>query len=267
MHPHVFETEWFSLRWYNLMIMLGIVAGIWMAQRRAAHKGRAYQDMLLDLALYLVLGAVAGGRIWEMIFTWESYGDDLGARLAIWNGGMSIQGAVLGGLIVALVFAWRRKIRPWELLDILAPGVILGQGIGRIGCLMNGDAFGRPISEVPWLPQWLGVVYAEGTPAWFVFGQTPLVPAEGFEMVLDFAILAILLWYKPQREVAGRIALVYGFLYSLARFLLEFLRADSLTFAGLKVAQLLSVVVMAVCAALLAARYRANQSPTAHVEG
>lgn len=259
MHPYVFQSDFFSLRWYNLMMMLGILAGILLAHYRSRQKGDAYQNMMLDLYFWLVLAGISGGRIWEMIFTWDEYAATPWERLAIWNGGMSIQGAVLGGLTAALIFAWRRRVRVWELLDILAPPVLLGQAVGRIGCLLNGDAYGRPIAEVPWLPQWLGVVYAHDTPAWYAFGDTPLVPAETFEMVFDLVILAFLLLYRPRKEFQGRVVLTYAFLYSALRFSLEFLRADSLRIAGLKTAQLLSIAVMALCIALFAWRRAAEQ--------
>lgn len=257
MHPNVFVTPWFTLRWENIMIIIGILAGVWLVQRRSAHKGLAYQNAMLDLATWLVLSGIAGARIWEMIFTWSEYVDrPWWERLAFWNGGMSIQGSILGGLAATLIFAWRRRVRIWELLDVLAPAVVLGQGIGRIGCLLSGDAFGRPVSEVPWWPRWLGAVYAPDSPAYSIYGPTPLIPAEAVEGLLDFAICAWLLWARPRREVPGRGVLMYALLYSVARFGLEFLRADSLLVAGLKVAQLLSLVVISVCITLLVLRYQ-----------
>lgn len=259
MHPFVFQASWFTLRWENIMIVLGVSAGIWLGFRRSAHKGTAYQDTILDLAFWLVIAGVAGARIWEVLFTWQNYVDEPWQMLAFWNGGMSIQGSILGGLIASLIFAWRRGLRAWELLDILAPPVILGQAIGRIGCLLSGDAFGRPVDEVAWFPKALGVVYAQGTPAWYAFGDTPLIPAEGLEMALDFLILGILLWARAEREGEGRTVLLYGLLYSLARFSLEFLRADSLHIAGFKAAQILSLAVIGLSLMLMAVRFRTGE--------
>ncbi len=256
MHPVALQTPWYTLHWENVMIILGILGGVWLVQRRSAHKGQAYQNALLDLSTWLVFAGIAGARIWEMIFTWNEYADKPWERLAFWNGGMSIQGSIIGGLIAALIFAWRRRIRIWELLDILAPGVLLGQALGRVGCLLSGDAFGRPVAEVAWWPQWLGVVYAPESPAGTIYGPMKLIPAEGLEGLLDLAILAVLLLWRPKRDVAGRTVLVYAALYSLARFSLEFLRADSLQFAGMKVAQLLSLGTIALCALLMALRYK-----------
>lgn len=267
MYPYVFQTESFALRWENVLIMVGILAALWLAHRRAAHKGTAYQDMLLDLAIWLIPAGILGGRVWEMAFTWNEYVDRPLERLAIWQGGMSIQGCILGGLVALLIFAWRRQVRVWELMDIMAPPVLLGQAIGRIGCLTSGDAFGRPITEVPWWPEALGVVYHPESPAYMVFGPTPLVPAEAMEGLLNFAVLALLLWYKPRREVPGRVVLLYGLLYSAIRFSLEFLRADSLMVGPLKAAQMLSVVAAACCTALLVIQYRKHTHATTKAAG
>lgn len=256
MHPVVFETPWYTLHWENVMIIIGILGGVWLVQRRSAHKGEAYQNAMLDLAIWLVPAGILGARIWEMIWVWNEYVDRPWERLAFWNGGMSIQGSILGGLVAALIFAWHRRIRIWELLDILAPGVLLGQAVGRIGCLLSGDAFGRPVVEVPWWPQWFGLVYAPNSPAGTIYGPIPLIPAEALEGLLDFFILGFLLVWKPRREVPGRTVLVYAVAYSVARFGLEFLRADSLLIGGLKVAQLLSLAVIAICTTLLAVRFR-----------
>ncbi|MFZ5814049.1 MAG: prolipoprotein diacylglyceryl transferase [Bacillota bacterium] len=259
MYPYIFRTELFSLTWKNLLIMVGILAAVWLSQRRSAHKGLAYQNMLLDLAIWLVPAGIIGARAWEMIFTWEEYVDTPWDRFAIWKGGLSIQGAVLAGLLVTILFARWRRVRIWELLDIIAPPVILGQAIGRIGSLMNGDAFGRPVSEVPWWPQWFGLIYHPESPAGQIFGRTPLIPAEGLEMAAGFLILAFLLWYRPRREVPGRTVLSYAILYSVARFLLEFLRADSLLIGGVKVAQLTSLAVILIGSIWLILRYQQEE--------
>lgn len=256
MYPYIFQTESFSLTWKNLIIMVGILAAVWLSQRRAAHKGLAYQNMLLDLAIWLVPAGIIGARAWEMAFTWQDYVETPWDRFAIWKGGLSIQGAVLGGVLVTILFARWRRVRVWELLDLIAPSAILGQGIGRIGSLMNGDAFGRPVSEVPWWPDWLGLVYHPASPAGELFGATPLIPAEGLEMVADFLILAFLLWYRPKQDVPGRMVLTYVILYSVARFFLEFLRGDSLVLGGLKVAQISSLLVILGASLWMILRYQ-----------
>lgn len=261
MHPYLLNTDWLVLRWENLMMIVGVLIGAWLADRRAASRGERYRNMLLDMYVWIVLAGIAGARTWEMIFTWDEYVADPWARFAIWDGGMSIQGAILGGLAAALVFAWRRRVNPWGLLDILAPSVILGQGIGRIGCLLSGDSFGRPVSEVPWFPPSLGLIYSPESPAWEVFGNRPLIPAEAMEGLFDFIIFAFLILYRPRKAVPGRTVLLYAILYSVTRYSLEFLRADSLLLWGVKVAQLLSLVVILITGLLL--WYRTRNMKTA----
>lgn len=264
LYPYIFQTESFSLTWKNVIIMVGILLAVWLSQRRSAHKGVAYQNMLLDLTILLVPIGIIGARAWEMIFTWQEYADTPWDRFAIWKGGLSIQGAVLAGLVATILFARWRRVRTWELLDLIAPSIILGQGIGRIGSIMNGDAFGRPVAEVAWWPDWMGMVYHPESPAGHLFGKTPLIPAEGMEMVADFLILGFLLWYKPKQEVPGRVVLSYAILYSTARFFLEFLRGDSLLIGGVKVAQLASLAMILVAAVMLILQVqKANSSKTA----
>lgn len=255
MHPYILRTPIFTLYAENVMIIIAILAAVWLSQRRAAPKGRGYQNMLLDLALWLIPAGIVGARLWEMLFTWGDYVDAPWERLAVWKGGLSVQGALLGGALAAVIFAWRRRARVWELLDTLAPSVVLGQAIGRVGCLLSGDAFGRPAAEVPWFPQGLALVYHPASPAGEIFGSTPLIPAEAMEGAADLLIFAFLMLYRPGREVAGRQVLSYAILCSVARFWLEFLRADSLTLGGLKVAQLLSLVVILAASLALIGRY------------
>lgn len=256
MHPYLVDLGWFQLRIYGLLIATGILAATYLTYVRAARRGLPWAEQVWELSLWAVAGGVAGARTWEVIFTWEIYRDRLWEIPMVWLGGISIQGAVLGGLAAFILWARRNRVQVWQLLDLAVGPVVLAQGIGRIGCLMNGDAYSVPIAETG-LPSWLGVTYAPGTPAWYVFGSQPLVPAEAFEGLADFAIAAFLLFYRPQREVAGWRPLAYGVLYSVVRFGLEFWRADSLrTGGGLKAAQLLALATIAVCGALLVWRLR-----------
>lgn len=250
MHPILFTVFGFSVRAYGVMISLGVVFGLLLAQRVARRLGR-YVDDLYDFILYAFVAALAGARLWEVAFSWGYYGKHLAEIPAVWNGGLSIQGAVLGGAVAAYVFARKRHLNFWELADVTAPGLALGQAVGRIGCLLNGDAYGKPTGS------WFGVVYAPGTPAYEVFGPQRLWPAESFEGLWDLAIMGLLLylWGRRFRQgeespADGRFFLAYLGLYSFGRFLLEFLRADSLMVGGLKAAQITSLAGIALAVGL-----------------
>lgn len=261
MHPYLFELGPLQLRIYGLMIATGIMTATWLVYRMARQRGLPWAENTFELAWWAVLGGIAGARTWEVLFTWEHYRSEPWKVFAIWEGGISIQGAVLGGLAACLLWARRNRAQPWQLVDLAAPAVVLAQGIGRIGCLFNGDAYGIPIAQSS-LPAWLGVRYAEGTPAWYAHGVTPLVPAEAFEGLGDFAIAAFLFAYQPRQAPEGWRVLTYGILYSALRFGLEFWRADSLTTpGGLKAAQLLAVAVAVACAGTLWWRLRTAAAP------
>lgn len=255
MRPILFEIFGFPLRAYGFFIAVAVLAGLWMARRVALKRGRGYADLLEDFALWAVLAAVAGARAWEVVFTWEYYSQNLLEIPQLWHGGLSIQGGIVGGLLVAIHFTRKHRIPFWDFADTLAPAVLLGQAIGRLGaCFLNGDAFGKPTGSG------FGVIYQPGTMAYETFGPVPLWPAEVFEGVWDLIAMLIVLRLLKQQRPAGVAFLAYVILYSLGRFSLEFLRADSLMIFGLKAAQLTSLLFAVVGAALIYRRLRASTS-------
>jgi phosphatidylglycerol:prolipoprotein diacylglycerol transferase len=243
LHPFLIQTDSLSIRWESVLIIIGIILGFSLAWRLAKPKGEAYRDALLDLCFWIIPAGVLGARLWEVLWTWENYKDAPLQVFAVWDGGLSIQGALLLGGATAILFARRRGLRVWELLDLLAPAALVGQAIGRVGCFLSGDAWGKPVEAVSWWPKALGVVYAADSPAAQIHGWTPLIPAELIEGGVDLVILGLVLIAWQGRRRPGQIVLGYAAAYSVARFLLEFLRDDSLMFGPIKVAQLLSVVV------------------------
>jgi len=261
-HPLIGQWGPFSLRWYGLAIAIGILCGAYLANRRAARYSRLMEDSIYEFAFWAVIGGVAGARLWEIVFTWRDYVASPWDIIAFWKGGMSIQGAVLGGVVVAIWFVRKYQFNFWTFVDVVAPGLILGQGIGRAGCFMNGDAFGIPAPP----GAWYGVMYAPGTPAFYAYGPVPLIPAEALEGIIDLIILAVLLLWRPKRDVQGRVFLTYVLAYGVARYFLEFLRADSLLIGGVKVQQVISALLAITAAALLVLQYRRGVPPEVPAE-
>lgn len=231
MYPILFYIGNFPLRAWGILVALGIIAGLWLSVR-LARKENLDPQKVIDFSIYAVLGGIIGARLWEVIFGWEKFSSNLAEALKFWDGGLSIQGGVVAGLIICIWFVRKSKLPAWRFADVLAPGLILGQAIGRIGCLLNGDAYGVPTN----LP--IGVIYNEGTPAFAAYGAQPLFPAEIIESAADIAVLFILLRIFRRKPFDGLVALSYFLLYSIVRFILEFWRSDSLTIlGGLKAAQ------------------------------
>lgn len=243
MHPILFTIGGVEFRAWGILVSLGIIAGYLIASR-VARRTEFTEEILTDYLLYGVIAGILGARAWEVLFSWEQFAANPLHALMFWDGGLSIQGAIVANVLLSWWYFKKKKLSFPRFADIGAIGLITGQGIGRIGCLLNGDAYGKPTDA------WYGVIYQPGTPAYSVWGAVPLVPAELFEAILDFGILAALLYLYPRKKFDGQVALVYFIAYSLARFGLEFLRTDSLEVAGLKVAQITALATAAIALSL-----------------
>lgn len=217
----LFSVGGFSLRSYGLVVALAILIGLGTAYFLASSE-KEYRQHLLDLVMYAVMGAIIGARAWQVFFyEWDYYSLHLSEFLIIWHGGMAIQGALVGAFIVGWIYTRKYKLDYWRMADIAAPGIILGQGIGRIACFLNGDAYGSPTNLG------FGLVYPPGTPAYEAYGSQPLWPAEVWEGQWDMVVFALIVILSRWRKLPrGILFIIYIVLYSLGRFGLEFLRGD-----------------------------------------
>lgn len=235
----------YPVRSYGLIVGIAILLALGMATYMARQE-RKYEEHVTGMALWAIGLAIVGARMWQVLFfEWAYYSQHLLEMFQIWNGGMSIQGGLVGGFLGGALYVWKHKINFWEFADIVAPGIILGQAVGRIACLMNGDAFGSPTGSN------FGLVYPEGTYAYSVYGSQPLWPAEVWEGQWDLIVLALLFLIRMRGVPTGYIFLAYNILYSFGRFMLEFLRGDSDRFASLTAAQWTSLTVIVIALAFM----------------
>ena len=242
MDPVAFEVFGMPVRWYGIIISLGIVLGTMITIRESKRRGYS-EDLVIDLLLFAIPLAIIGSRLYYVIFSWDRYKDNLGDILNIRQGGLAIHGGLIMAVIVAIVYSRIKKINFWTVADIFAPGIILGQAIGRWGNFVNQEAHGGP-TDLPW-----GII---------VDGQK-VHPTFLYESIWNLLVLAFLLWFrKTKSKVEGETFLLYISLYSLGRVFIEGLRTDSLMFAGLRVAQLISIGAIVVSLTILAIR-RKNQ--------
>ena len=237
MHPILIQIGPLTIRWYGVMIALSCFIGLWVAGREAERKGIG-KERIQEFALYAIIAAIIGARIYYVMFS------DLTQFLhkplsifAIWEGGLAIHGAILGGLLVGIIFSIRQKISFWKFADTLAPSLILGQAIGRIGCFLNGDAHGNP-TRLPW-----GLIYSPDSPAGHMFPGRALHPTQLYEMIFSFLIFFILWKARKSMKVDGHLFLLYVVLYSAIRIFVEHFRADQLTvFGNRSAAQIMGVM-------------------------
>ena len=244
MHQYLFHIGSFPIRSYSVIFLSAFLLGLGVTITLAQLQGKHHLiNYLVDAAPYLLIGGVIGARFWQVFFfDWGYYSAHPGEIIAIWHGGLSIQGGIVGALMVGTWYVKKNRLSFWEMADLCAPGLILGQSIGRDANLMNGDAFGDPTGGN------FGILYPLGTNARATFGNQPLWPAEVWEGQLDVIIFALLLILMQKRPERGRLFLIYVILYNASRFFLEMLRGDSPRFLfNLTAAQWTAVVVIIIC--------------------
>ena len=246
MHQYLFYIGDFPIRAYGLVLSLSIILASSVAYFLAKKDGR-YHSHIVDMGVYCGLSGLLGARLWDVFFfDWEYYHDHLSEILFVWQGGMAIQGGVFLGVITGIIYCRRHNIDILAMMDICAPAIIFGQGLGRCANLLKGDAFGAPTGGD------YGIIYPHSTLAYHTYGSQPLWPAEIWEGQLDFVIFALLLLFRAFPHAKGQAFALYVMLYSTARFFLEYLRGDytDLILGMFKSAQMTSICgfIIALCA-------------------
>lgn len=225
MDPVAFRIFGIEVMWYGVLISIAVLIGIILALREARRVG-VKEDDFIDLLLFAIPSALIGARLYYVIFSWDYYGKNLDQILNFRGGGLAIHGAIIGAVIVAIIFTRKRNLDFWQIADIAAPSLILGQAIGRWGNYINQEAYGTP-TDLPW-----GIM----------IDGVKVHPTFLYESIGNFIIFLILLWYRRKRaKASGEVFLLYIMLYSLVRFFVEGLRTDSLMLGPIRVAQLISI--------------------------
>ncbi len=242
--PIIFQIGNFSLRWYGLLIASGVFIGLILAQKLAKLKN-IDPELVGDLVIWLIIGAIPCARLYYVLFEWRQYAQHPENIIAIWQGGIAIHGAIIGGVIAGIVFAKIKQQSFWQLADIIAPSLILGQAIGRWGNFFNSEAFGTP-TNLPWRlfipPQNRPRQYVE-----FDYFHPTFLYESLWNMGV-FILLIFLFWWglkNKNRLKTGTISLVYLISYSIGRVWIESLRTDSLMLGSVKMAQLISISCIA----------------------
>ena len=237
--PIISHVGNFAVRWYALIVMSALFIGLWIAAREAERRGFKKED-IYDGALWVVGAGLIGARLFHVIDHWpEAFAANPVRVLYIWEGGLAIWGGMIGGLAAILVLVRRRGWKLFSLLDSIVPGLVLGQGLGRLACVITGDAVGKPttgpfglayVSPNAMVPQ-LGVYYT---------------PTPVYEMIMDVSIFA-LLWRLRKRNIPeGALFFLYLILYSAGRFIITFWSAYPIVVFGLNQAQLISLAALTI---------------------
>lgn len=229
-NPVAFSIFGIDIMWYAILITTGIILGLYFVSKLADYKNLD-KEMPSDLLLWVLVPAILGARLYYVIFSWDYYSKNPSEIIMIRNGGLAIYGGLLTAFLITYIYSKKKKIPFLTILDIFAPGIALGQAIGRWGNFINKEAYGRA-TDLPW--------------AIIIDGQK-VHPTFLYESLGDFVIFIVLYnLCKKNRNEEGTIISLYFILYGILRFFVEGLRTDSLYFLGMRVSQLVSLVLVVI---------------------
>lgn len=232
MHPRLFTIDSFqlfgrvwgplTLHTYGVLLAIAFLAGLWIANRQARKSGLD-PARITDMAVYVLIGGLIGAKLMLVAVEYQFYFHNPRELLSILQSGGVFYGGLLGALPVAWWYARRHALDGWRTADVLAPGVAVGQAIGRLGCFAAGCCYGRSCDK-PW-----GVTFrdayatrAVGTPL-----DIPLHPTQLYESAAVLLLFLGLLWLAGRKKFNGQVALVYMACYAVIRFVIEFYRGDA----------------------------------------
>ena len=246
-----------SIYWYGVIIATGLFLGLWLATKEADRLGLK-KDLIVDLIMFAAPIAIIFARIYYVTFEWKNYqGEPLWKFFAVWEGGIAIHGALIGAVLTTIVYARVKKVSFWQLADIVAPSLILGQAIGRWGNFMNQEAHGGPISEAAYqnFHQYLPDFIMNQ----MCIGGTFYYPTFLYESLWNILVFVLLILFRKYNPLRGEIFLSYIIAYSIGRIFIEGMRTDSLFLGPIKQAQFLSILLIIGAIILIIYRRKINK--------
>ena len=250
----------FSIAYYGIIISLGMLCGYLMAVFQAKRTGQD-KEMYLDLALWDIVFAVIGARLYYVIFSWDYYSQNPGEILNIRGGGLAIYGGVIAGVITTFVFSKIRQVPILRLADTACTGLLVGQIMGRWGNFFNREAFGGYTDSLFAMQIRMSDVNTSyitdelynNVVSYNGIDYIQVHPAFLYESVWNICVLAVILVFTKHRKYDGQLFLIYLLGYSAGRVWIEGLRTDQLVLfgTGIAVSQLLSGILAVIAATVL----------------
>lgn len=240
MSPIIFEYKGFEIRWYSVLILVGVMLAYLLIMSESKRQ-KVKTDFVFNLIFWGLIFGILGARIYYVLFNLDFYIANPGEIYKIWNGGLAIHGGLIFGGITILIYCKKYKANIKKILDIIVPGLLLAQCIGRWGNFFNMEAYGsiveyKTLVNMKIIPQFI-------IDNMFINGDYHL-PMFYFESILCLIGVIFMLIYRRFRYVKnGEILSIYLIWYGLIRFVIETFRTDSLMLSSFKVAQIVSVIM------------------------
>jgi phosphatidylglycerol---prolipoprotein diacylglyceryl transferase len=223
MHPKIVDIGPVTIHTYGLLLAVAFIAGIWLASRNARRSGLD-PDAIWNMGLIIIFAALVGAKVLLFLSDFQYYSQNPREIFSLST--LRSTGVYYGGLLLALAasawYLWKSKLPGWKVADLCAPGIALGQAIGRLGCLSAGCCYGAP-TAMPWGLQFTDKYAYDnvGVPL-----NTPLHPTQLYESLATFILFLLLSWLLTRKHFTGQIILEYVILYASVRFTIEFFRGD-----------------------------------------
>ena len=251
-----------TIKFYGVIIAFGFLLAV-LFGGRMAYKWKLDLNKMLDILLFGTIGGILGARLYYVAFEWDYYSRHLSEIPQIWEGGLAIYGGLIGGILAAFLVCRHNGLNFLKLLDLAGMSFLIGQGIGRWGNYANQEAFGTN-TTMPWgmtsdkVARYISTHQAEFAEKGITMdASAPVHPTflyESLWCIASFIIIYIIC--KKAYKFSGQLILCYGILYGAERAVVEGLRTDSLYIGttSLRVSQVLSMVLVFICAAILIAK-------------
>lgn len=241
MKPDLFSIGPITIHGYGLMIGIGFLAAILIGMKRAEKHGLD-KDIVFNMGLLCIVGGMLGAKILYVITEWNNiiHSKNLWSDLAY---GFVVYGGIIGGILILYVYSRFKKLNFLQYMDLIVPSVSIGQGFGRIGCLLAGCCYGRE-TDCP-----IGIVFHNSE---FAPNGVSLLPTQIFSSLGDFLIAGFLIWYAGKQKKDGKVISMYLILYGVGRFIVEIFRNDPRGNVGmLSTSQFISIFMVAFGAGMM----------------
>ena len=240
MNPIAFSIGNIEIRWYSILILIGAFLAYFIIQKEAK-RFKIDIDFVFNLFFYTLVFGIIGARLYYVLFNWNLYAADIPSIFEFWNGGLAIHGGIIAGLITIFIYTKKHNIRLLKILDIIVPGLILAQAIGRWGNFFNSEAHGAATTILNLQEKFIPRFIIDGMNIGGIYYE-PTFYYESLWCILGFIILLII--RRNKKIKVGFLSAIYLIWYGIGRFIIESMRTDSLMFGAFKMAQIASLIMI-----------------------